>query len=58
MFHNLFVLYRMDPEASGLFMDELASPMLLKDLPLSIAKTCSEKFQASFEVTIIYNKND
>ena len=47
-------MLRLDPEAAGLFMDELASPALIKDLPITIAKTCSERFQATFEV---YNIN-
>ena len=46
-------MLRLDPEAAGLFMDELASPALIKDLPITIAKTCSERFQATFEVYIL-----
>lgn len=41
------------PEASGLFMDELAAPDSVTSLPAVIVKSCSEKFGDNFEAEFI-----
>ena len=41
------------PEAAGLFMDELASPALISEMPDEIAVECSSRFQDKFEVEFV-----
>lgn len=47
------------PEAAGLFMDELASPATIAEMPAEIAAQCSTRFQNRFEEEFVedYDKN-